>query len=220
MSRNIIFLRVPRCGSASLTQWCQKNQIVDIYGGRDVGFWGPKLETYTIENLFAHLKDESLSKRVERKLGFQYYRDSFKFTSVRNPYARAVSIWRHSSWSECESFAYFCDNLYRKKYPSRIAKWHAMVISDHIFVEGDLKVDIVLKLESIESDLARLAASCCRNLIPYRNKPIDNSRAEGTVLSAGKNFAQMYTPELAQMISYVYERDFVSFGYSKNIELT
>ena len=68
MSRNIIFLRVPRCGSASLTQWCQKNQIVDIYGGRD-GVSGP-VETYTIKNLFAHLKDESLSKRVERKLDF------------------------------------------------------------------------------------------------------------------------------------------------------
>ena len=106
MSRNIIFLRVPRCGSASDSMVSKKSDC-DIYGGRDVGFWGPKLETYTIENLFAHLKDESLSKRVERKLGFQYYRDSFKFTSVRNPYARAVSIWRHSSWSECESFAYF-----------------------------------------------------------------------------------------------------------------
>ena len=216
-NQRAIFLRMPRCGSASLSQWCLNNEIFDIYGGRDMGFWGSKIGIDYLKQKFSYFNTKSLSRRVVNKIGLEQWLCAYKFASVRNPYARAVSIWRHKSYSEFQSFEYFCEALYKKQYPSQVARWHSTVISSHIFLDGELKIDKVVKLESIVQDMAELSRQLGRPLKHYQNELSDNSRRKGTPLSGGKSYSQFYTKETAQMILEIYKNDFVNFEYDTEL---
>jgi len=218
-NQRLIFLRVPRCGSASLAQLCRNNEIFDIYGGRDMGFWGSKIGLDYLKQKLNHLNTKSLSKRVVNKIGLEQWRNSYKFASVRDPYARAVSIWRHKSFNKFESFEYFCQALYQQKFYSDCAKWHAVVISDHIFLDGELKIDKVVKLESIAQDLAELSKHLGRPLKHYQNELTDNSRRKGTPLLGGKSYSQFYTKETAEMILEIYKKDFENFEYDTELPI-
>jgi len=66
VSEDNVFLPIPKCASRSIMSW------MGLYGGVHVG----NHQHDIVEDHF-------------------YYRNRFIFTVVRNPYARAVSIWKH-----------------------------------------------------------------------------------------------------------------------------
>ena len=37
--KKAIYIRLPRCGSTSIVQFCKKNNL-SYFGGKDMGFWG------------------------------------------------------------------------------------------------------------------------------------------------------------------------------------
>jgi hypothetical protein len=195
---NAIYIRMPRCGSTTIDNLCRKNKIKS-FGGWNMGFWGrstpPKF----------HIPNTStkLYKCVMNHIGEKTYDESFIFTTVRNPYSRAVSIYKHHSWDSIKTFSDFCKAIIKNDYPSRSAKWHSSTLTEHIFDKGTLKVDFVMKLENIEEDFNTV---CDKIKIPYEEIPHKNK-------SKHKHYTEYYNYETRGMIEQKYARDIDYFGY-------
>lgn len=191
-----LYLRMPRCASTSIVNFCEEHDI-SYFGGRDMGFWpGGR---FLPRNSFSNL-----SLCVEDYITKDVYKTKYVFSSVRNPYARAVSIFNHHSWSQVSSFRDFCLLLLHKQYPSKYAAWHATPFSDHIFVNDQLKVDYIIKTETIAKDISFFSRKF--NLQNFTLKKLNSSNT--------KHYSLYYDKETKDIISRVYSHDIERFNYS------
>lgn len=189
--KDAIYIRMPRCGSTSIANFCSNNDI-KYFGGRDMGFWGAK------ENA-----SEKLYQCVSNYVGEKTYNDSFTFTSVRNPYSRAVSMYQLKMWGDEKTFKDFCKKIEQEKYPSKAAKWHSTTLTEHI-VDGDcLKVDFVIRLENLERDFGIV---CDKIGIPQQKLSHHN-------VSKHKHYTEYYDNESREIIEEKYGKDIEYFGY-------
>ena len=170
-----VHLRMPRCGSTTLGKWSDDNKIKS-YGGVHFGF----RERYDgkdkgITNNPLH---KSLSKCVISYMGLENYLDHFLFSSIRNPFDRALSIYRHKSWNSVDKFSDFCYALKHNDFPNSSAQWHSVVLSDHLYSgSGRLLVDKLIRLESFNTDfndlceVLQLPKSLLKHMNVSKNKP-------------------------------------------------
>ena len=193
---NAIYIRTPRCGSTSIHDLCKSKNNIKCFGGWNMGFWGP--QKFRVRNT-----STKLYKCVMNHIGEKTYDESFVFTTVRNPYSRAVSIYKHRSWDSIKTFSDFCRAIIKNNYPSRWAKWHSTELTEHIFDKGTLKVDFVMKLENIQEDFNTV---CDKIKIPYQEIPHRNK-------SKHKHYTKYYNNETRAMIAQKYARDIDYFGY-------
>lgn len=127
----------------------------------------------------------------------------FTFASVRNPYSRAVSLWRHSlsassmesSVIPCLGFAEFVEWLpiAPKFYAASQADWLA-----------ENRLDAIVRIEQIASVLAIPPIAPCAVNLP----PIPRLNA-----TAHEGWRTYYDRWLARAICQYFVRDFVRFGY-------
>lgn len=193
--KDSIYIRMPRCGSTTVASFCNKNNI-KFFGGRDMGFWG--YDTIVKENTSPRLYE-----CVSNYVGKEIYDKSFIFTSVRNPYSRAVSMYKHESWRSVETFDDFCNAIKKEEYPSECAKWHSSTLTEHITYKGDLKVDAFVKLESLEEDLNSI---CVKLDIP-------NQKIRHFNKSKHKHYVEYYNKETKKIVDQIYADDIERFGY-------
>lgn len=186
---------MPRCGSTTISNFCSNNNI-KFFGGKDMGFWGRDgfLKKNTSEKLY-----ECISNYVGEKL----YDESYIFTTVRNPYSRAVSLFKHRSWNASQTFNDFCNAIKREEYPSKCAKWHSSSLTEHIVDNDHLKVDFVIKLENIQEDFDTVCdkIGVAKKQLPHANK------------SRHRHYTEYYDQETKQIIEEKYAKDIEYFGY-------
>jgi hypothetical protein len=186
---------MPRCASSSLAKLCIDNGI-QCFGGLDMGFWG---EDYPSKNKTS----DYLYRCVSDYVGEKFYQNSFTFSSVRNPYSRAVSTYKHESWSSAKNFKDFCLAIKENQYPSPYAEWHSTSLSKHLFDEDAPKIDFVVKMENIQQDVDVL---CDKIGIPKTIIPHENQ-------SSHKHYIEYYDEETKEIISKKYAKDIEHFGY-------
>ncbi len=187
---------MPRCGSTTIANICKKNNIKS-FGGQKMGFWGRS--DYRVNKTA-----QQFYKCVSNYVGNKVYDQSFIFTSVRNPYARAVSMYTHSSWSSVKTFKDFCNAIKSEDFPSEEARWHSSSVTDHICKNNILKVDFVIKLENLQRDFDIV---CDKIDIPRQKIPHKNSS------KCSKHYTEYYDAELREIIAKKYAKDIEYFGY-------
>jgi len=190
--RDAIYIRMPRCGSTSIVDFCRSEKI-RFFGGKDLGFWPEP----------AHNTSEHLHQCVSNYIGGLAYKNSFIFSSVRNPYSRAVSMYKHWSWNPAKTFKDFCNSIKKEEYPSKSAKWHSSTLTEHIVDDGYLKVDFVIKLENLQQDFNII---CDKIGIPHQQLPHKNKTKH-------KHYTEYYDDETRQIVGEIYSRDIEYFGY-------
>ena len=200
--KKAIYIRLPRCGSTSIVQFCKKNNL-SYFGGKDMGFWGA-------DSIVKNNTDPQLYKCIINYVGKKAYNESFTFSSVRNPYSRAVSMYKHESWNSAKTFNDFCNAIKNNKYPNDFAKWHSSSLVEHIVWSPDLrskfstlKVDFVIKLESIQNDMNTV---CDKLGIAHIKCPHQNK-------SEHKHYTEYYNDETKQIVAEKYADDIERFGY-------
>ena len=193
--KDALYIRLPRCGSTTIASFCKQNNI-KFFGGRDMGFWGGDtlLKKHTSPNLY---------KCISNYVGKEVYNKSFVFTTIRNPYSRAVSMYKHSSWSSAKTFKDFCNAIKKEKYPSMAAKWHNSTIAEHIISNDKLKVDFVVRLENLQQDFNIV---CDKIGIPHKELPHYNK-------SKHKYYTEYYDEETKEIVAEKYAKDIEYFNY-------
>ena len=129
--------------------------------------------------------------------------DWYKFTNVRNPYSRAVSIWRamgmERKFRVAEmTFAAFAENLANGK----LIAWR-ITLAQHVW-HGENEYDEILKVESLDEDAKRLS---------FWNGPDHIPVATNT--TQGRPWIDEYTGAIARDIETWAGPEFERYGYER-----
>lgn len=191
-----IFIHIPRCGGTSIE--------VDLVGKN----W------WDIEKTTKHLI-ASTAKKIYR----EYWDDYFKFSIIRNPWARMVSMMtRFPRFYGISLASTMFENVgrYIEKYPnieidprskSRHDKFethHTDSVYLNILNE---KLDFIGKLENIQEDYSYI---CNKIGVPVHELLNDPKHSRG---SKHKHYTEYYDDETREQVAKIYAKDIEYFGY-------
>ena len=145
----------------------------------------------------------------------------FTFTSVRNPFRRAVSAWWMMT-RRPEYWAVWKDRICGKSFETVLSfvavcgpafpGKGAYTLWTQTYWLKDVRLDDVLNLETIDQDFA---------MLPFVDGPIHVPRLgvdyKPTIGDYG-DWRQWYTPRAIELVKQIYAADFERFGYSTDIE--
>ncbi|WP_424941920.1 sulfotransferase family 2 domain-containing protein [Aliiroseovarius crassostreae] len=137
-------------------------------------------------------------------------RDYFVFMLVRNPWDRMVSYYH---WLRAQGFDHPAVQLARSsdfaaflKAPETQASFQASSFASYVTdAQGHDCADLFIRLEHLNEDLPALEAHLGFSLRPL---PHANRSARG------KDFRDMYTDDLAQIVANCCAEDIARFGYA------
>jgi hypothetical protein len=130
----------------------------------------------------------------------------FKFSFVRNPWSRVISLYRYLNQDPGLSFKEFVltvlkKQLWRKMYP--FVGPQSEFVCDR---DGRMLVDFVGRFESLQADFNTV---CERIKLPAISLPHVNKAK----VSAGNEYQDYYDSESKECVAELYRKDIESFGY-------
>lgn len=131
----------------------------------------------------------------------------FKFTIIRNPFARVVSAFYYlqqlgfAEFSKNIEFKQFVKTIFKEKGIEINFHFHEMI--DRLALDGELLVDFVARLENIEEDW-RFIASKINAVGKLQKKNITKH----------EDYRVYYDDESIEIVSNIYSRDIEYFKYS------
>jgi len=129
----------------------------------------------------------------------------FKFTVVRNPYARVVSAFiylkKYNRLAKEMDFKNFIKNTLKKKGPDIDPHFHKM--SDRAYFEDKMFLDFISRLENIDKDWTFISKNINAPVrLPHANK------------SKHYDYKKYYDKESIKIVSNIYAEDLDLFGYT------
>ena len=219
---NCLFVHIPKTAGQSIEQffmdrleldWDKDREALLLQGNDDRSRGTEKL---------AHL---SATEYVDDGyLSREEFDGLFKFSFVRNPWARILSEYRYRNYFQHRSFRDFVLNkLPRPGWDDQYR--HVMPQYDMLHdTRGNLLVDFVGRFESLEQDFTevrqRLGLSGAR--LPHRNRSDKKSRdlkrkVRNVLFMNGENrlqsMADFYDDETRTAVEDYYRKDIETFGY-------
>jgi len=226
MNKKALFIWIPKCAGYSIAIQLKLNPQI-----------GNDLFVYNFDNnsnvTFGHADINILLKN--NVLSLDFYKKSFKFCVVRNPYDRAVSLFFFLKLNEKYSFKSWVNYLYKNKnyipknshrnvsyYEINNNKWHLVIggnaygvdcISNQwnpmcSWIPDDIdKIYYLEKLDDIVNDITRELGIKHNN----NNELIHDNKSQHN------HYTKYYDSETLNKIYELYKEDFVRFNYSASI---
>jgi len=192
-NKTSVYLRIPKTGSTSLCRKIKPYQEI-LYNARDKYLGKTR---YKCKNLAAATRDV---------LGDDLFNKMFKFSFVRNPWDRAISSWRYTSFRKRqENFKDFCEDLQYRENCGDFHSWHATEQWIHLYDvnTGKLIVDFIGRFENLQEDFDIV---CDKIGIPKQHLPHKNATKH-------KHYTEYYDDETRQIVAEKYAKDIEYFGY-------
>lgn len=151
-------------------------------------------------------------------IGAELFERCYRFTTVRNPYARAVSSYYYLYDSLAPLFGSFeryvlaLPELIQQRPGQRNAHYHPQV--RYTQLDGVPCCHEIIRFEDLPDSIKPVAKHLgVTRPLPYANVYRHPSRGYRPVSS-------FYTPETARVLAEVYAEDFETFGYSTDLAAT
>ena len=185
--KNYVCIAIPKTGSTTVRNMCR----------RGIGDGTGRHET---------------ARSIIREIGLECWREKFTFATVRNPYARAVSIYH----VDCPGYVLGSKTYFRQwakaflsgeLYPCRRSGYIANRWNQVEYIrddEGDVLVDFIVHLENIEEDMKMV---CQRLNIPFSGVPHIN---KGRISC---DYRDYYDDETVEVVGNWFREDLEQFGY-------
>jgi hypothetical protein len=158
------------------------------------------------------------------------YQEYFTFSFVRNPYARAISLYNYLGYSSVIPFTIFIEKIVSKKIEAN--DFFFLPQHDYLYSkEGELLVDFIGRLETIDTDILSVIkeSGIKKTELPYVNKSRKGYKRGFSKLVKSPSFIKHaikkkdrliknqkdLTPFEKNSIYNLYKRDFQSFNYDK-----
>ena len=219
---NCLFVHIPKAAGQSIEQffmdrlgldWDRDREQMLLQANNDPGCGTEKL---------AHL---SASEYVDcGYLSREAFDSLFKFSFVRNPWARLLSEYRYRNYFHHRSFRDFVLN--RMPPPGRDDKYrHVMPQFDMLHdADGRLLVDFVGRFETLQADFDRVCErlGLADSQLPHRNPSDKKSRdlrrrLRNWLYRNGENSLRglddFYDDETREAVARYYRQDIEAFGY-------
>ncbi|MGD0192664.1 MAG: sulfotransferase family 2 domain-containing protein [Rhizomicrobium sp.] len=208
VSHGFIFVHVPKTAGTSLKRYLrpfEREGDVHIEVAREA-----------VRANFALRKHCSVAE-IRQQLGEERFASLFKFSAVRNPFDRTLSTFlflkfNFRDWDSSEQMdafdsleSFVSSDLFGRSGPGRIFLPQSSWLTD---AAGKLTTDAIIKMESLESDMAVVLKTLGLNrpsrAIPERNQSKANRAPFGAELSKGA---------VVDAIRQRYANDFEMFNY-------
>jgi len=185
----ILYIRTAKTASSTLNNWC----------GSDVDV------TFNQNFLDVPPNKPQIDAAIDK--------GAYLFTTVRNPFTRAISCWQQSvrsNWIKKDvSFQEFLEMDF-ESLPTNHAITHNIPLADYLEPYMD-KINNFVKVEKLEEELPKIASQ-----FGLKKKVIGNNNASNFMKD--KTLNQVYNNETKQLVLDKYSKDFEAFGYSKSID--
>jgi len=219
---NCLFVHIPKTGGQSVEQFFMDRLKLDWDTDRDALLLQANDDKSRGTEKLAHLSaPEYVDDAYLSPEDFSRY---FKFSFVRNPWARILSEYRYRNYFRHRSFRDFVLNKLPK--PGWDDQYrHVMPQYDMLHdTEGNLLVDFVGRFENIQQDFDCV----CQRLgiadsgLPHRNRSDKKSRdlrrkIRNFLFMNGENqlqdMAGFYDDETREAVAHYYRKDIETFGY-------
>lgn len=147
------------------------------------------------------------------------FEDYFKFTFVRNPWARLVSEYNFRGDSRRISFRDFVLQGLTEGDPYSDKYRHTAPQCEFIYDQaGNQLVDYVGRFESLQRDFSHICSKLkiVESQLPHvnssKNKKTPSKIAEP--FRRGKEYTEYYDEETREAVARLYEKDISAFGYT------
>lgn len=217
-SRKFIFVHVPKAAGTSVTRELSRFTTfrdLEIGGSR----YGEKMQDMYAARF--DLRKHSPARIIAAKAGEAAWRDFFVFAFVRNPHARAYSLYRflnrwrdgpHHARVAALTFDQFVTSDLVTKGLIEIARPQCQWVTD---AEGRLLkgIDFIGRVERFEQDFSFVLSTITRKPTPYRTKERSNASADPD------EWRSVLSPDARDAINEVYAEDFELFEFSKSLDI-
>ncbi|MEM7268187.1 MAG: sulfotransferase family 2 domain-containing protein [Pseudomonadota bacterium] len=211
-SRRFLFIHVPKAAGTSVTR-----ELSRFTTFRDIEVGGTRFGE-KLQDMYAarfDLRKHSTAKIIRAKAGPEVWRGFFVFAFVRNPYARAYSLYRfiqkwrdgpHHAEVASMSFEDFATSpaLAEGRIDIALPQTHWLTDVEGRVMDG---IDFVGRLESFDEDMSFILSTIQRRVCDYRAVERANVSAEP------EEWRAAMTPNASAAIRVVYAEDFRTFGY-------
>lgn len=202
---NFIFIHIPKAGGSSI------EKAFGLYGSNNQGNNAPDPSIlYGVKDGCAlqHLTALEVKQRISPDVWEKY----FKFSFVRNPFARLVSeySWRLKKLKKNRisdiSFSEFIDQFLLPAFNGSlddILSDHFKLQSDFLFDNDTLLVDFIGRMENFSSDFNVLCGKIgVKTKLSHLNK------------TKHPDYHQYYDDQTKELVSRIYQKDLENFNYS------
>lgn len=198
-----VFIAIPKTGSSSIrTIMREKADVLSVPGAPPSS------------PLYHHVKPSKLETYFkEQNWNWNEY---FKFTFVRNPWDRAVSVWEYRNRVASEqNFDLYAQDSFAIQSKKLIHKWKTFkgmlrqtdgngFQYNWCFDEnGNKVIDVIGRFENFQEDFNIV---CDRIGIPQQQLPHKNKTKH-------KHYTEYYDEETKQIVAEKYAKDIEYFGY-------
>lgn len=209
-SKKFIFIHVPKTGGNSLQEALieySEDKISSDKNNQD------GIERFGLKSSHStKLKKHSILRDYKSHLKTKLYNEYFKFSVVRNPYERAISLYFSPIFQRTE----FNEKEFRKMlrschplayYVNEISLFEKLISKFGLFRGNkyNLKsqVDFILRFENLEADLFHLKnhLNVDLNILKHRNKSIR------------KKYQDYYTPATRDLVYRKFKNEIEEFDY-------
>jgi len=178
-ARRLLFVHITRTGGTSI-EWA----LV----GRD---WA------NIDLATKHLS----ASQMRRHYGERMWNECAKFTVVRNPWDRVISMWATTWWDFDPEACRQADieGFLRQLRPHPNEAYQSLCYHDIL----DEPLDFVLRYETMQADLSRMLQQCGHPdvVLPCVWK------------TCRQHYSRYYTPKARRMVADMFSEDIRRFGY-------
>lgn len=208
---NAAFIRIPKTASTSVTKKLNDNssfKYISPFGLEKIskifnneGYW-----------IFGHHDFKDLYKK--EYINENFFKNSFKFVFVRNPYTRMVSLYHHlmdEKGYSFKDFKSFCKKIQKGVKPIDSASSYNFHKNNNGLIHCNPQhkwvfpeMNYVGKTENIDKDFKEI---CSYLDIEYLGK-LPKHRYKGI-----KNYDKYYDRETRDIVNSIYEMDFKKFDY-------
>lgn len=200
--KNIVFIWIPKTGGTSIFR------ILEHYNGRKYLDIDDLSENFGNRGIttFGHISYADLIQA--NFINDAFHQNSYKFTFVRNPYDRLVSLYSYfkkmNRIPQNLSFAGFCE---KATNPDNIGLHNVKGFSQcnpQITWLNKVNVDFIGKFENLSVDIKKLL----KNLGMYRHHHLPHKNR-----SNHKHYLDYYDNSTLALINEFYLEDFKKFNY-------
>jgi hypothetical protein len=210
-NRDAIFIHIPKTAGTSLISVLELNGAMSLMDGESARsfFRNRGLTTFNHISLPSLVKAGILSR--------EYLQRAWKFTFVRNPYDRAVSLYTYFISDQSRrmlpttTFSIFCSYLEQGAYePIGLYNWNGLSQLNPQVAwlrddDGTLFCDFVGKFENLDSDFEQVSQTL-RLRKNAKKLPRENRSSRLPIQS-------YYSDREMEIVAKVYAKDFAQFGY-------
>lgn len=222
---NCIFVHIPKAAGRSVEMFFMNKLGLDRENEAD------RRELLIIDNDDPAKGTEKLSHLSAAEyvqcghISQQEFSSSYKFSFVRNPWARLVSEYRYRNFLSHRNFKDFVMN--KLPPPGRDDKYrHVMPQTEMLYDKtGSLMVNFVGKFETLQQDFDRVCQQLGfdESILPHVNSSDKKSRElrrtlRNLLYRNGENelsrYVDFYDTETREFVTDLYRADIENFGYS------